>query len=162
MKIRIKKKGDGSATSGRLGPGGFGAIHDLAHYVVESGLSLRHGFFGLLEQGWAVSDFTAKGAAARLPDESIVTECVVGLLTNAVLAGSRPDPADFAAMVHAAVAGVRPGAPTPSLAPAMIAAWWRRLDGLVRQWRRLPSGGALELEFPAGVPAANHASCGTV
>ena len=106
MKLKIKKRDngdavmtfvrdDGSATSGRLGAGGFGAVHDLTHYVVESTLGLRAGFFGLLAQGWNIPDFEVRSAARQLPDESIVAECIVGQLTNAVIGGHAPSADEF-------------------------------------------------------------------
>jgi hypothetical protein len=59
LKLRYKKKGDGSAaftalrgdgssTTAQLGKaGGFGPAHDLAHYVVESQFGIKKGFLGL-------------------------------------------------------------------------------------------------------------------
>ena len=63
MKVRFKKKSerestlaviraDGSFTGDQLRSGGFGAIHDLTHFVVEQTLGMDCGFFGLLERGW--------------------------------------------------------------------------------------------------------------
>ena len=158
MKLKIKKRDngdavmtfvrdDGSATSGRLGSGGFGAVHDLTHYVVESTLGLRAGFFGLLAQGWNIPDFEVKGTARQLPDESIVAECIVGQLTNAVFGGHEPSADEFNWLVSQAVAGVRPGAPAPTVSTETLQRLKQRLGELLAQWRTLSSGGTLELEF---------------
>jgi hypothetical protein len=159
VKIRLKKTGDGrpvvtavradgSTTSGRLGAGDFGAVHDLAHFAVETALGLRSGFYGLLAQGWAISDFAAKGAAARLPDEAIVAECLVGQITNGVFGGPAMSAADFFWHVRAAVAALRPNATVPELDEAGFRALRASLDALLARWHALPPGATLGLDFP--------------
>jgi hypothetical protein len=158
MKLRIKKKtdgdavvtfvrADGSTTSGRLGSGGFGAMHDLTHYVVECSLRLPSGFLGLLAQGWNIPDFEIKGPVARLPDEAVVAECIVGQLTNAVFGGQVLSVEEFNWMVGQAVAGVRPGATAPSVSAETLAHMQQQLDDLLSQWRALSPGQTLELEY---------------
>ena len=58
------------------------ALHDLTHYAVETGLGYRHGFFGLIAEGWEVEDTTGKGARGALPDEAIEVERIVGLFDS--------------------------------------------------------------------------------
>jgi hypothetical protein len=58
------------------------ALHDLTHYAVETGLGYRHGFFGLIAQGWEVEDTTGKGARGALPSEAIEVERIVGLFDS--------------------------------------------------------------------------------
>ena len=161
MKLKIKKRDtgdavltfvrdDGSATSGRLGSGGFGAVHDLTHYAVETTLGLRQGFYGLLAQGWDIPDFEVKGTGRQLPDEALVAECIVGQLSNAVFAGKEPPAEEFNWLVRAAVEGVRPGAVAPAISADTLRQMKQTLDALLARWRALPPGETLELEFPAG------------
>jgi hypothetical protein len=161
VKLKIKKAGDGndvmsfvradgSTTSGRLGSGGFGAVHDLTHYVVESSLRLQNGFFGLLQQGWDMRDFEGKGTSARLSDEAIVAECIVGQLTNAVFGGPNPSATDFNWLIGEAVAGVRPGAIAPFVSPDALAQMQTQLADLLDQWRALAPGQTMELAAPLG------------
>jgi hypothetical protein len=161
VKLKIKKKNDGAAavtfvradgstTSGRLGSGGFGAVHDLTHYVVESSLRLSSGFLGLLAQGWNIPDFEIKGTAARLPDEAIIAECIVGQLTNTVFGGQSLSIADFNWLVAQAVAGVRPHAIVPCISSETLAGMQQQLGRLLDQWRALSPGQVLELKFPSG------------
>ncbi len=161
MKLRLKKKPDGSpvltcvrpdgsSTSGRLGAGDFGAVHDLAHYAVEATLGLRAGFYGLLATGWNIPDFEIKGAAARLPDEAIVTECIVGQLTTSALNGEPVTLADFNWLVRQAVAGVRPGVSAPDIDAAAYRAMGECYATLLARWRTLPPGETIELDFPTG------------
>jgi len=81
LKLRYKKKGDGSAaftavrgdgssTTAQIGEaGGFGPVHDLAHYVVENQVCIKKGFLGLLASGWSVEDFnwTVQSQSAEIP-----------------------------------------------------------------------------------------------
>lgn len=160
MKLKIKKqddgsgvlifvRADGSATSGRLGSGGFGAVHDLTHYAVETTLGLRQGFYGLLAQGWDIPGFAVKGAAHQLPDEALVTECIVGQLTNVVFAAREVAAEEFNWLVRSAVDGVRPGAAVPPINAEILRQMRHTLDALLARWRSLPPGETLELDYPA-------------
>ena len=51
-------------------------------YAVEMGLGYRHGFFGLIAEGWEVEDTTGKGARGALPAEAIEVERIVGLFDS--------------------------------------------------------------------------------
>lgn len=74
-------RGDGSATWQKQESkhAAFFALHDLTHFAVESTLGYRHGFFGLIADGWDVADTTGKGARGPLPDEAAEVEYVVGV-----------------------------------------------------------------------------------
>ena len=159
MKVKLKKqaggeavvtfvRADGSATSGRLGSGGFGAVHDLTHYAAETTLGLRQGFYGLLAQGWSIPDFEVKDAAKQLPDDALVAECIVGQLSNAVLAGREPSADEFNWLVRSAVDGVRPGAAVPVIDTESLHRLWRTLEALLARWRALPPGDTLALDYP--------------
>src|ERR1700735_2516680 len=80
--IRLKRAPDGSAALNciRAGgsrtcqrqPGAQGAVspaHDLTHYAVETALAYRHGFYGLIADGWEIADFTAPYARGPIPRE---------------------------------------------------------------------------------------------
>lgn len=58
------------------------ALHDLTHYAVETGLGYRHGFFGLIAEGWEVEETTGKGSRGDLPAEAIEVERIVGLFDS--------------------------------------------------------------------------------
>jgi hypothetical protein len=164
VKIRLKKKADdrpvvsvtradGSATSGQLGAGSFGPVHDLAHYAVETQLGATQGFYGLLARGWNIPDFAVRGAAARFPDEAIVVECLVGQLAPVVFSAQPMTAAEFNWLAGTAVAAVRPQAEAPRFDDAGFARLRTTLLDLVARWHELPVGGTLELDFPV-TPAA--------
>ena len=54
-------------------------VHDLTHWAVETVLGYKHGFFGLIADGWEMDDTTGKGTRGALPSEAIEVERVVGL-----------------------------------------------------------------------------------
>lgn len=158
MRVEIRKsatgdarltvtRADGTWTAGRLGQGGFGAVHDLAHFVVETTLGRRDGFYGLLEQGRNISDFEQPGAAREIPDEAVAVECIVGQLTNLVLTGPPVDLAGFNWLVAAAVRGTRPNAKIPRIDESSFSEMQRSLKEKVEVWRALKPGGVLALEF---------------
>jgi len=142
-------RADGTGTTGRLGSGDFGPVHDLTHYAVETTLGLRQGFYGLLAQGWNIIDFEAKGTAARLPDEAIVSECIVGQLTNAVFGGQEVTIADFNWLVREAIVAQRSAAAIPVIDDNAFRTMREQLAVLLARWRALPPGETLELPWPA-------------
>ncbi len=75
-------RADGSRTSSPIGDArGFGPVHDLSHYAVESVLGMSRGFIGLCAEGWTVEDFE-KDAKANIPLEAGVAEVVAGAISR--------------------------------------------------------------------------------
>lgn len=156
MKFRLKKRGSGEAivtfirdddtsTSGQLGQAGFGAVHDLTHYVVETTLRTRDGFFGLLAAGWDIADFERKGAAREIPSTAIAVECLVGQLSNIVFNGRQLPAEEFNWLAAEALRGVRPEATAPTVGDGTLNQMIAQLAALARRWRELPLGGIMEL-----------------
>ena len=146
---------DGSHTAGRIGPpGGYGPVHDLAHYVVERTLGLSEGFLGLVASGWAIGDFEVKGAARQLPAEAMLAEMMAGELSREEMMRRYSSAEDFAWGVEAWVRQSRPGYAPPSLGAETLAAMRDELAALWRRWSEVPLGSALELPFHAARPSA--------
>lgn len=93
MLIRIKKNADGrsslsctrsdGSTTWQSMKNAQAAIfprHDLTHYAVETVLGHRRGFFGLVADGWDLTDFGAPWPRGRIPAVSILSEMIVGFL----------------------------------------------------------------------------------
>ena len=91
--IRIKKKSDGSAALSCLRADGsvtwqrqngqqarFFPLHDLTHYAVETVLGHTRGFYGLVAEGWDLTDFGSPWPRGPLPPEALVSEFIVGFL----------------------------------------------------------------------------------
>ena len=161
MKLQLKKRGsgeaiitfvreDGSSTSGQLGQAAFGSVHDLAHYVVETTLRTRAGFYGLLADGWDIPEFERKGSARDIPDAAVAIECVVGHLSNIAFNGRVPPAEEFNWLVAESLRGVRPHGALPVVDDATLHAMVDQLTTLARRWRELPPGGAIELAMDWG------------
>lgn len=72
----------------------FFPFHDLTHFVVESVLGFRQGFYGLINAGWDVADTGGKGARGALPAEAVLVEHIVGLVDRERVGGAPPLTAD--------------------------------------------------------------------
>jgi hypothetical protein len=158
--IRLKKKrdgasalsltrADGSATWQRNegATGAFFPLHDLRHYAVETTLALREAFYGLLADGWDLSDFGTPWPRGHLPYEAMLAESLVGLLERAGWEGGD----DGAAQVNEALASTLARGGVAHVRPvtaAELAAMDARFAELAARWRSLPPGEAMELPFP--------------
>src|SRR5262245_28427198 len=101
---------DGSVTWQRHDKQGvFFSFHDLTHFAVETTLRFRHGFYGLLADGWDLSETDGKGARGKIPLEAIFVEHVVGLLERERVGGIQPlSAAEFNAQMEQMLANDDP------------------------------------------------------
>ena len=89
--VRIKKGTDGRTALSCVRPDGtvtwqrqeggqaaFFPRHDLTHLAVESVLGHRHGFYGLVADGWNLSDFGTPWPRGPIPLEANLSEITVG------------------------------------------------------------------------------------
>ena len=103
LRIRFSRRTDGSVVlhcSRRDGTStwqrqdarrsAFFVGHDLRHFAVETTLGIRHGFFGLIADGWSIADTEGKGPRGSLPADALLTEQLVGLLDRERLGGAAP------------------------------------------------------------------------
>ncbi len=111
------------------------ALHDLTHYAVETVLGYRHGFFGLIAEGWDVEDTTGKGARGPLPPEAIEVERIVGLFDAERASGALWTPEEFSAI-----------APRP-LTRSEIESVRALRATLFKQWSEIAPGEKVLLEF---------------
>lgn len=130
LTIRLKKGRDGPHTLACTRADGsvtvqhnrhdFFPPHDLTHYAVESVLDYDCGFYGLVADGWDLADFGAPWPRGKLPGDL--------------------DPA----------AQNSPDLPVPRpVNESELSAIRQLQDRLHAQWRALPPGEAMEVEFPA-------------
>ena len=157
--IRIKKKSDGSAAltcARRDGSvtwqrqegeqGRFFPIHDLTHYAVETVLGHRRGFYGLVADGWDLSDFGAPWPKGRLPADLDPSELIVGFLDRERAGGVEWSAAEFnegAAKYYAQhrLAG------TCLVTGEQLKQIRAALREVIARWQALPAGETLELPF---------------
>ena len=140
---------DGTFTNGPLGPAaGYGPVHDLAHYVVESTLSLSEGFLGLVASGWAIGDFEMKGAAGVLPHEALFAEGAAGELSRQEMMHQPSTAEEFNWALGAMLAAAgRTEYAQPHVDAATLDTMRATLIGLRRRWNELPPSATLELSF---------------
>lgn len=110
-------------------------LHDLTHYAVETTLGYRHGFFGLIADGWDADDTTGKGARGRLPMEAVEVEKIVGLFDTERGSGTLWTAEEFNAF-----------APR-TLTEAEIQNVRALRGSLFEQWFALEPGQRIELQF---------------
>jgi hypothetical protein len=129
----------------------FFPLHDLTHLAVETTLGCRHGFYGLLADGWDIDDTGGKGARGPLPAEARTVEHLVGFLDVERATGAAWTAAEVTAHLAAAGAGSIGAAPLTDDDLTRIRE--RRRD-LFARWAATPPGAVLELPFARPAPAA--------
>lgn len=162
LTLRFKKRSDGGSALTLLRADGtsvwqrqerharFFATHDLTHFAVETGLGLRHAFYGLVAEGWAFEDFGAPWPRGPLPDEALLAETVVGLLDLDRAQRAFGSPPLTAADLNAQLAlkhateGRQP--PRPVSEDELHRVVTRRGE-LIAAWEALAPGETLELRF---------------
>ncbi len=141
-------RADGSATWQRNdgARGSFFVVHDLTHYVVETMLGHRRGFWGLVADGWNVTDFGAPWPRGPMPADMDPSELIVGFLDAERAGRVTWTAADFndKAEKYFASHGV---VTTVALTDPELVAIRARLHDLVTWWTLLPDGDTLELAF---------------
>jgi hypothetical protein len=139
---------DGSSTTGSIGPpGGYGPVHDLAHYVVERALGLSEGFLGLVASGWDIRDFEQKGAARRLPAEAILAEVAAGEMSRQAMMWQWSSAEDYAWAVETTVRKSQPECTLPAITHDMFEGMRAELLELRQRWNQVAPGETLELTF---------------
>lgn len=162
LKIQITKRTDGDSVLKCVRADGtetwqknqgktaaFFPLHDLTHYAVETELSIRDAFFGLIATGWSIEETGQRGSAAVLPPSSIFVENIVGTLDAERASGSRWTADEFNDSIarHAATHG----RPAPrALTDDELARVRKRRAELFTAWRELPAGTTLEVDFDPG------------
>ena len=126
--------------------------HDLTHFAVESTLGFRRGFYGLLTEGWEITDFAKPWPRGPIPDEALVVELIVGFLDAERRQGAAMTAAAFQMQAEQYVASrVAVGKKMPNglrpLTDDELARVRARRDDLLAHWADVPVGGALDLDF---------------
>jgi hypothetical protein len=165
--IRIKKKTDGAAAlscirrdgsttwqrqEGQLGR--FFPLHDLTHYAVETVLGFQRAFYGLLAEGWDISDFGTTATRGKIPDEAGLAESVVGFFDLERMTGERTTVDEMNERLQTERAD-------RGLPPTSFRLTQEHVDrvrtlraDLFARWKAVPPGEALELSFERAVGSA--------
>jgi hypothetical protein len=162
LTIRIKKNTDGTAALActrengtvtwqrQLGAQGmFFPRHDLTHYAVETVLGLRNAFYGLVADGWDISDFGPPYPRGPIPEEALVAELIVGFLDTERASPTRWTASDFDDKAAIYYREHDLSTTPPTLTDDDLARIRQRRAELFTRWDGVPPGGAIELPFPA-------------
>jgi len=159
LKIKFTKKRDGSIVSHyeradgtatwsrKDGPNAwFFVAHDLTHYAVETILGYRRGFYGLVADGWDLSDFGTPWPRGPLPDDAEPAELVAGFLDMERAVMSELSAADFNAKAADYFSTNKLNNP-PIIADHQLRAIRDKTRELHIRWGKLADGETLELIF---------------
>jgi hypothetical protein len=160
LKIHLTKRADGNAVLKCTRDDGsttwqrqddknaaFFPLHDLTHYAVETELGFHRGFYGLIAEGWEIAETTGKTERGNLPDEALEVEYLVAAFSAERAGGVVATTEEFnkLAATFASASGLSPPRPLTHQDMAQTRA---RFEELAMQWRILPRGATLELNFP--------------
>ncbi|HEV8216638.1 MAG TPA: hypothetical protein VGP95_12405 [Gemmatimonadaceae bacterium] len=158
--IRIKKKSDGSAAlsctradgsvtwqrqDGKLGL--FFPLHDLTHYAVETTLGFSRAFYGLLADGWDISDFgKPEHKGVDLPEAGL-TELIVGFFDLERATGHLIDATDVNEKIATYYLSKHQHRPDFQIDQNQVDRIRTLRSELFTRWNDLPAGETLALEF---------------
>src|SRR6185436_11741607 len=119
--------------------GRFFPLHDLTHFAVESELGHSRGFYGLVAEGWNLTDFGKPWPRGPVPAEAGAAEFTVGFLDRERAAGVCWTAEQF--NTAAATYFAERGEPFPFvLSDAELDRVRERRRVLFAQWAALPPG----------------------
>ena len=137
-------RADGTSTWAKVQD--YFPLHDITHYVVETTLGIENAFYSLVRDGWDISDFAQKGAAARVPPQANLVEALVGRLQREIMPGTEFTLESYNEEVEAVLEGIGNPERHP-ITEAELTEMRSRLRELMERWRALNSGESIELEF---------------
>jgi hypothetical protein len=150
------RRADGTTTwQKRSGPTAeYFAVHDLTHYAVETTLGFRAAFYGLVADGWDLSDFGTPWRRGPLPTEALAAEVIVGCFDTQRAAYERLSASQCNSSAHSYFAAR--GEPSPvHVTDEELDRVRSTLSDVVQRWHSARPGDSLELAFPrAPTPAA--------
>jgi hypothetical protein len=123
----------------------FFSFHDLRHFAVETTLGFRTGFYGLIADGWDITDTTGKGTRGKPPAAALLAEHVVGLLERERAGGAPPLSAEEFNSQIEMILGADPN--RVRLTDAQLVKMRSRTAELHNQWANIPVGSTLDLTF---------------
>jgi hypothetical protein len=148
------RRADGTTTwQKRTGPPAqFFAVHDLTHYAVETELGYRRAFYGLVAEGWNLTDFGTPWPRGPLPDDALPAEVIVGCFDQQRAAREplTAEQCNLSTAAYFSSAGPsRAGRASPgAVTDEDLSRVQARLSDLVWQWHALADDETIELIFP--------------
>jgi hypothetical protein len=162
LRIRLKRHSDGSASltltradgsvTWQRQNGSLGLVfppHDLTHFAIESELHYRSGFYGLVADGWEISDFATPWPRGAIPEEAREVELIVGFFDSERRSKDRWNATAFNEHAEKFVAAGKYAGKIKTLVlrDEDIARIRAVRDDLLQRWFALKPGDAMELTF---------------
>ena len=157
--VRIKKGTDGRTTLSCVRPDGtvtwqrqeggqaaFFPRHDLTHVAVESVLGIRKGFYGLVADGWDLSDFGTPWPRGHLPIEANLSERAVAFFDRERGTGFMGDAQELNQQLEefCTESGFKP---TPRYTEEDLMRVRQKRGELFSNWDSVKAGETFEVEF---------------
>jgi hypothetical protein len=132
----------------------FFVQHDLTHFVVESELQHRHGFYGMIADGWNLTDFAAPWPRGRIPADMDASEVVVGMIDRERASSTiwTADECNSSARLWYQNSGST--WPWIDLTDEQLTRIRARLADRLAEYAAVQAGGLLELEFRVPDPVS--------
>ena len=129
--------------------------HDLTHYAVEQTLGFHGAFFGLVADGWDISDFAVPFPKGPVPLEAREVEMLVGLFDGMRAVHQVWNAAELNAEMRVLAndskfAGVQPR----PLSDDDVARVRAVRNELIAKWKTTPRDESIELKFVRAQPFA--------
>lgn len=124
----------------------FFPLHDLNHFVLESTLGLRHGFYGLVADGWNITDFGERNIPEHAEQEAILAEAIAGLFDQERATGMWPEADEFNEALSTSLDSMGHEL-YRTITQEELDAIRTRFMELASQWGLTSFGGSLESEF---------------
>ena len=161
LRIRFKKLRDGShnfsceradGTQTWQRQPNISPMHDLTHYAVETILGHRHGFYGMVADGWDLSDFGAPWPRGRIPADADPSELIVGFFDVERTMEQPMTSQEFNQAIGTYYRDHFGRDAEWEVTEKQRLAIRVRMRELFQQWRQLAPGDTLELPFPPREP----------
>jgi hypothetical protein len=117
----------------------------------------RRGFYGLVAEGWDITDFGAPWPRGRIPADANASELIVGFLDTERASGTRWPASDFNDKAAIYYREHFPTATPPAVTDEELARIRQRRAELFARWDAVSPGSALELTFVPGQDANDEA-----
>lgn len=124
----------------------FFVLHDLSHFALEKTLGYTSAFMGMLNNGTAIQDFEDRDTRKKLTitKEALYAENMANLFLIETVQGNFTNLNEVIKQAHDAVTT---NYPAPVLTDENITNIRTALRQLISNWRSLPAGKTLQLEY---------------
>src|SRR5687768_12560915 len=140
--LLICNRNNGTIEKADLGPNT--PFHDLAHFVVEKHLGLKHGFYGNINNGFTIKELSDKEIIKTLPIESAVSEIVTRALQSTWSGACSVE--QFNSLIKTEFQNLSINFPL-NLTEENVFQMYSQYDELIAKWKELKEGESIEVRL---------------